>query len=229
MKKLFYVLVLFCSLLLISGCGDKINKDSPLYKAKENMVKKLDNYAMDANIALVNIEGAKVNLQCKEDRKNEITYCRTTAVGVGTEEYTDNKNKVSYSKVYDDYGVTTENEWVKTKLPSSEADDQWLGLNDYIFELEEEKMESGTKYSGIINLKKIFGLLEKFDLPIDFAGFMDKDVDITVIVNNDNYIEKMNMSFEVLGVKMVVDLNYYDYNKIGDVVIPDEVLKAKEN
>jgi hypothetical protein len=139
------------------------------------------------------------------------------------------KGELNSAKVYDDYGVTTENEWVKTKLPSSEADDQWLGLNDYIFELEEEKMESGTKYSGIINLKKIFGLLEKFDLPIDFAGFMDKDVDITVIVNNDNYIEKMNMSFEVLGVKMVIDLNYYDYNKIGDVVIPDEVLKAKEN
>ena len=229
MKKVFCVLIMICAVFLLSGCGDKINKDSPLYKAKENMVKNLDNYSMDANIALVNIDGAKVNLECKEDRKNEITYCRTNAVGVGTEEYTDNKNKVSYSKVYDTYGVTSNNEWTKTKLPSSEVDDQWLGLNDYIFELEEEKLDSGTKYSGIINLKKIFGLLEKFELPIDFASFMDKDVDITVIVNNDNYIERMSMSFEVLGVKMVIDLNYYDYNKVGDIVIPDEVLKAKEN
>ena len=39
--KLFGVLAL-C--LLLVGCGEKINTDSPLYKAKENMVKNVDNY-----------------------------------------------------------------------------------------------------------------------------------------------------------------------------------------
>lgn len=229
MKRLFYMLVVFCSLFLITGCGDKINKDSPLYKAKENMVKNLDNYSMDASISLDSIDGATVNLQCKEDKKNELSYCKTSALSVGTEEYTDYKNKVSYSKIYDDLGVTTNNGWIKTKISSKEDDDQWLGLNDYIFELEEEKVDNGTKYSGVINLKKVFGLLKQFELPIDFGSFVNKDVDITVIVNNQNYIESMNMSFEVLSIKMNVELKYYNYNNTGSIVIPDEVLNAKEN
>ena len=71
--------------------------------------------------------------------------------------------------------------------------------------------------------------LFQFELPIDFGSFVNKDVDITVIVNNQNYIESMNMSFEVLSIKMNVELKYYNYNNTGSIVIPDEVLKAKEN
>lgn len=229
MKRFSYVIVLLLIVLFLGGCKDKVNKDSVLYKAKENMVNNLDNYSMSANIALVNITDAKVTVNCKEDIKNEISYCvSSVAGGVGAEEYVDRKNQYMYTRMYDNVGVTTNNDWVKTKYEVQDVD-QWLKLNDYIFDLKESSVANGTKYSGVISLKKVFGLLEKFDLPLDFANFMDKDVDIYAIVNNENYIEEMNMSFEVLGVKMVVALNYYDYNKTGNVEIPDDVLNVKEN
>ena len=47
MKKGYLKILLILMLcIVLSGCGDKINKDSALYKAKENMVDNVDNYNM---------------------------------------------------------------------------------------------------------------------------------------------------------------------------------------
>ena len=45
MKKGYLKILLILMLcIVLSGCGDKVNKDSALYKAKENMVNNVDNY-----------------------------------------------------------------------------------------------------------------------------------------------------------------------------------------
>lgn len=228
MKKGFFKILLILMLcIVLSGCGDKVNKDSALYKAKENMVDNVDNYNMDINITVVTDFGnVDVDMNCHEDRKNEITYCKSNTLGVGTEDYTDNKNKYSYSKVYDDYGMTV-NEWTKTKLQDVKTD-QWLGLNDYIFDLKEETVENGTKYTGIIELKKLLGMLENMDLPIDALKILNKDIEVEVVVDNENYIDTMKFNFNLMGIDMIVEIDYNDYNNAGDIVIPEEVLNAKE-
>lgn len=228
MKKGYLKILLILMLcIVLSGCGDKVNKDSALYKAKENMVDNVDNYNMDINITVVTDFGnVDVDMNCHEDRKNEITHCKSNTLGVGTEDYTDNKNKYSYSKVYDDYGMTV-NEWTKTKLQDVKTD-QWLGLNDYIFDLKEESAPNGTKYTGIIELKKLLGMLENMDLPIDALKILNKDIEVEVVVDNENYIDTMKFNFNLMGIDMIVEIDYNDYNNAGDIVIPEEVLNAKE-
>ena len=226
-RNYFKILLVLFLCLVISGCEEKINKDSAIYKAKENMVENVDNYNMDINISVITDFGnVDVEMECKEDRKNEITYCKSNTLGVGTEDYTDNKNKYSYTKVYDDYGMTT-SEWSKVKLQDVKTD-QWLGLNDYIFNLTEETIDNGTKYKGTIELKKLLGLLEKFDLPIEALEILNKDIDVEVIVDTDNYIDYMKFNFVLMGIEMEVEIDYKDYNSAGDIVIPEEVLNAKE-
>lgn len=227
-RKYFKVLMVLMLCILLSGCGDKINKDSAIYKAKENMLNNVDNYNMDISITvLTDFGNVDSKMNCTEDRKNEITYCKSSTLGVGTEDYTDSKNKYSYSKVYDDYGMTT-SEWTKTKLAEVNTD-QWLGLNDYVFDLNEEEVENGTKYSGNIELKKLLGMLENMDLPIDALKILNKDIPVEVVVDNDNYIDSMKFSINLMGIEMMVEIDYKDYNTAGEVVIPEEALNAKES
>lgn len=227
-RNYFKILFVLLICILIAGCGDKINKDSALYKAKENMVNNVDNYNMDVKISVITDFGnVEADMYCKEDRDNEITYCKTDLGGLGTEDYTDNKNKYSYSKVYDTYGMTTTNEWTKVKLQDVKTD-QWLGLNDYIFDLKEVDSEVGTKYTGVIELKKLLGLLENMDLPIDALSVLNKDIEVEVVISDDNYIDSMKFNINLMGIEMIVDIDYKDYNVAGEIVIPEEALNAKE-
>lgn len=216
--KIFGVL-LVCILLV--GCGEKINTDSPLYKAKENMVKNVDNYDLKMTVTTNTGAGAvSIEGNCKEDRKNETSYCKTTTLGVGTETYTDYKGKKSYSRVVDDYGLVNST-WTAADIEDISTD-QWLELNDFIFDVKEEESDGLTKYSGTLNIKKLMGLLGRFDLPVDVGSFLSKDVDVVVYVNDKNYIDSMTVDMEILGISMDVKLEYSNYNNAGTVVIPEE-------
>ena len=38
----------------------------------------------------------------------------------------------------------------------------------------------------------------------------------------------MKFNFNLMGIDMIVEIDYNDYNNAGDIVIPEEVLNAKE-
>lgn len=221
-RNLFKIIGVLVLCILLAGCGEKINKDSPLYKAKENMVSNVDNYDLKMSVTM-NTDAGDVSISgdCKEDRKNETSYCKTTTLGVGTETYTDYKNKKTYSRVSDDYGLVNSS-WTAADIKDVSTD-QWLELNDFIFDVKEEESDGLTKYSGTIDIKKITGLLNRFDMPVDLGSFLSKDVAVEVYVNDKNYIDSMKVDLEVLGISMDAKLEYSNYNSAGNVVIPDNV------
>ena len=232
MKKIIFKLILCIMFgMVLTGCGDKINTDSPLYKAKENMIENVDNYNMNINISVFTDFGdVSVKMDCKEDKVNQLSYCKSNSFGVGTESYVDYNNHYDYSKVYDEYGVT-KSEWVKTKVPNVK-NGQWLDLSNYIFDLQEKddgSLENGLEYVGVIKLSKLLTMLEGFELPIDALKILNKDITVDVILNQDNYIDSMNFDFELVGIGMNVQIKFADYGTAGVIVIPEEVLNVKES
>jgi len=226
MKKILYSIICILALSCLTGCGSeetKINKNSQLASAKEVMVNNLNNYSYDVNITVdTGIIPVSTTMNCKDDRKNQISYCLTSTYGVETEEYVDYKNKISYSKVTTLFGGDSSNgKWTSTKYSGGDTN-TWLNLNDYIFNLKEESKNGGTYYTGTIDSKKLGNAISQ-TTDTDTSDIVSEDIEISVFVNSSNYIEKMSFTIEIMGIEEVVEINYKNYNNSGDIVIPDEV------
>lgn len=223
MKKKILVL-LVCSLLLVTGCGkDKINTTGKAYLAKENMLK-LDNLAYDVKLTTkVMDQDVTINMDCKQDIKNKRDYCKLDAIGIKNEMYTDYANKYSYTRVDTSsvIGSTTEdNKWVKSKITT--VGNSWLNIANYIFNETKEEKDGNTIYRGTINTKKLTKALTQMNTKsINFGGLMSKDIPIEVVIDSNNYIKKINFELEIIGVKEVVNVTYKDYNSAGDVTLPN--------
>lgn len=102
MKKIVYIFLITILMFCISGCKkeeNKINTDSKIAVAKKNMMESLDNYSYDIELTTkTGIMDVKVNMKCKEDIKNKVSYCLTSTYGVKTEEYIDYENKKTILK-----------------------------------------------------------------------------------------------------------------------------------
>lgn len=227
LKPITYFVCFSIFIVSITGCdkfNNKINYDSPLANAKKVMVESLDNFSYDANITVkTGIMNVTTTMECREDRKNEVGYCKTSTYGVQTEEYIDYKNKIDYSKVYSPYSTDASNGiWTKTKIESSNTN-SWLNLSDYVFNITEESKNDGTYYTGTINSKKLAAAISTMNSDIDMDGIVSDDIDITVLVNRFGYIEKITFDMEIMGLDEYVEINYKDYNSSGNITIPNEV------
>ena len=49
-----------------------------------------------------------------------------------------------------------------------------------------------------------------------------------LIITDRKTNDTMKFNFNLMGVDMIVEIDYNDYNNAGDIVIPEEVLNAKE-
>lgn len=226
MKKILYFSLIALLVVFVSGCGNednKINSDSKLVSAKKVMTENLNNYSYDVEITTkTGIIDVTTNMSCKDDRKNEISYCSTSTYGVETEEYIDYKNKTTYSKVTVPFGGDSSNgQWTSTKYSGGDTN-TWINLNDYIFNIKEESRDGGTYYTGTIDSKKLAAAVSQVDSDVDTSNIVSDDIDISVFVNSSNYIEKMSFTLEIMGIEEVVEINYKGFNTSGDVVIPSE-------
>lgn len=230
MKKLLYFSLIALILVCISGCfkeKNNVNNDSPLASAKKFMLENLDNYSYDVIITTkTGIMDVTTNMNCKEDMKNQISYCSTSTYGVKTEEYVDYKNKINYSKVKVAFGGdSSNNKWTTTKYKGNDIN-TWINLNDYIFDITEEKKDGGIYYNGIIDSKKLATVISQVENDIDASKIMSDNINIEVFINSSNYIEKMSFTIEIMGIEEKVEISYKNFNNSGDIIIPMEV---KEN
>ena len=227
MKKLLYSLLGIILLIGVSGCGskeEKINVDSKLSAAKNNMINNLNNYSYDVVMTTkTGIIDVTTNMNCKDDKKNKISYCSTSTYGVETEEYVDYNNKITYSKVNVAFGGNSSNEkWTTTKYSGGDTN-AWINLNDYIFDITEEHKDGGIYYTGIIDSKKLAVAMSQVDSDVDTSNIVSDDIPISVFINSSNYIEKMSFTIKIMGIEEEVEINYKGFNTSGDIVIPSEV------
>ncbi len=226
MKRIFNIFILMVVLVGVAGCSftkEKINSDSQLAKAKDLMINDLDNFSYTANIvAKTGIIDVTTSMSCKEDRKNNIGYCSTSTYGVSTEQYYDYGNGKLYSKVYSPYSNDASNgKWTSSSVKNSNTN-SWLNLNDYIFDIKEEKQGTSTLYTGVISSEKLANAMAQTDSNIDTSSIVNGDINISILVNPSNYIEKMNFEMEIMGIVEEVEITYGNYNSSGSITIPNE-------
>lgn len=226
MKKILYLSLMVLLVICVSGCGkdeNRINSDSKLAAAKKVMTENLDNYSYDVVMTTkTGFMDVTTNMSCKDDRKNQISYCSTSTYGVKTEDYTDYKNKTNYSKVTTAFGGDSSNgKWTTTKYNGGDTN-TWINLNDYIFDITEESRDGGTYYTGTIDSKKLAAAMSQIDSDVDTSNIVSDDINISVFINSSNYIEKMSFTIEIMGIEEEVEINYKGFNTSGDIVIPSE-------
>lgn len=228
MKKIKYLLFLILPILFITGCGNEnttVNTNSKLYEAKNAMINNLNNYSYDVKITTkTGIFDVTTSMNCKEDRVNKIGYCHTSTMGVETEEYIDYGNGVDYTKVTSTIGADPNNgKWTKTKFNGSSNSNSWINLNDYVFNINEESTNGGILYTGTIDSKKLASAMAQTDSSIDLDSIVSDDINISIFVNSNNYIETMNYTMEIMGIKEEVEIYYKGFNTSSSIEIPSEV------
>lgn len=222
MKK--YLIVLILVMLCLVGCGKKdgkINSDSPLAKAKSQMMSNLKNYNYDVTMvtesSFMDIE---TTMNCTDDLANKLTYCSTSTFGVEQESYYDYNKKVSYTKTTSVYGYGSQ-DWTKTKLNNNT--NTWLDLSDYVYDLKSESRNGGTYYTGVIDGKKLAASLSQTDSNANYDSIVGSDINIEIFVNSKNYIETLNFDMEIMGMKETVKVKFKDYNSAGSVKLPSSL------
>lgn len=227
MKKILCFSATILLMLCVIGCGKeetKVNSESKLAAAKTNMITKLENYSYDVEMTTkTGIFDVTTTMNCKEDRKNMISHCITSTLGIETEDYIDYTNKINYSKVTVPFGGDENNgKWTSIKY-SGENTNSWMNLNDFIFNLTEEKKDGGTYYIGTIDSRKLASAMAEADSDVDTKEVVSDDINIGVFVNKAGYIENMSFTMEIMGIEEVVEITYKDFNSSGELSIPAEV------
>jgi len=222
MKKILFLLI---ALFLVSGCEKAEENDKEETKKGElselkTAMNNLDNYSYEAEITVkTGYLDMTTTMECKEDVKNQTSYCTTSTYGVETEQYIDYAKQMMYSKTTTIYGGS--NDWEKTKYNVSS--NSYVDLSDYITDVKEEKKDGGTYYTGTINSKKLANAMSQADSSVNSSSIVSDDIDITVFVNSSNYIEKMSFTIVVAGMEEEVEVTFKNFNTSGTITIPASI------
>lgn len=220
------IIVIVCAVFIIKNIITEKNKDKALIKVKENMAEKLNNFSYNA-VVNIGAYGVKldVNLNCKEDRVNRLGYCEMQSNVVNLEEYLDYNNKVTYTKT----NLLTNDafQWQKESEKNMTEFTPILGTLDNIIIEKKEKQENGILYTGYIkgkSLSNIFDVINKATSnKFNISSFFRRKIPVTVFVNNDNYVEKVSFSINVLGVDVNSEINFNNFNTTPSISLPEEL------
>ena len=220
--------------MVITGCNlfsSNKKTETEVSKVKENMMEKLNNYSMNAKIVSGTPVGdVTITVGCIEDNKNKIEYCKTSTLGIiDIEEYIDYKNNKVYTRTEQLVGGDeNDGKWISKKLDKDTKSQvtNWMGLNDYLKELNITEQNGGKLYSGKIDIKKVQSAISDSDAKskINIPSLTSKDIPIEVFINSAGYIETTKTEFEILGIKENVNIQYSNFNKNNDLSIPKEAL-----
>ncbi|MFI3307662.1 MAG: hypothetical protein R3Y21_03760 [Mycoplasmatota bacterium] len=218
MKKNKILFMAIATLLLTSGCfGEEQSEiNSNLAETKNNMINNLETYSYDVimttDVSYMTIE---TEMNCAADLNSEITYCKSTTMGIITETYTDYGNDITYSN-------TTYTDWESSSLDSSiNQIDGYLNVIEYIYDVKTEETSTGTLYSGYIDSSKLLGAMSESDDSLSSSSADENSIYIEVLVNDDNYVETIYYDMEISGMSYEIEVEYYDYNTSKSLVIPD--------
>jgi outer membrane lipoprotein-sorting protein len=223
MKK--YLTLAVCamlSVLVITGCGSKKEdkkKDDALetFKTVKEKMAKLDNYDYEAVMVIESgFMDVETTMTCKDDRVNKITHCTSSTMGMETEEYLDYGNQIDYSRSFG-------SDWTKTKVNVQNSNsDSYLTLGDYLTDYKEENKDGGKLITGKIPSSKISEALAQSGSE-DYSSMISNDIDLSIFVNKDGYMEKVYFTIEVMGMKENVTVTFKNFNTAGSIELPAEL------
>lgn len=250
MKSLKKLLAVFLvSAVCLTGCGKEKSAIEVLNDASDKM-SKLDNYGMKIDMEMsAKSEGIEMDIpmsiDAKVDEKNKTMHMDLTVsvlgIKVNTEsyaDYTDGKKVTTYTK-----DVTTE-EWSKTEQENEDGLDSEIAVDiiKAATKIEKGKTEEKdvTLYQLTIEKDKMNELLSDSlsslgteDMTEEVA--VSKDVVVDIYVNKDGYISKLVMDLsdvvsataeeEVEFTKFVMTIAFDEFNKVGEIKIPEDVVK----
>jgi len=217
-KYLTLALCAFVSVGLITGCGskkeDKKKNDADSFKEVKEKMESLSNYDYDAVITVESFMNIETKMSCKDDRVNKITHCTSSSMGIETEEYLDYGNQMDYSYVM--------GEWTKTKVNVTENNNSYVSLGEYLTDYKETSKDGGKLITGKVSGEKLAKAMSQNGSE-DYSGLISGDIDMEIFVNSDGYMEKINFTMEVMGMKEKVEVTFKNFNKAGTVELPAEV------
>ncbi len=235
MKKILCMLVMVITVVGLSGCGEDANQ---ILKDTASNMQALDNSSMAMTMDLtMESDGSSLNLNTnmdgKVDYKNIVTYFKTTVGMMGfdttTEVYTEQEEDGIYTYTSED-GKT----WTKEIGDINQIDvksiinslDSFKKVNKVVSD------ESGlTKLEITIDKDKINDIISMAEDNVTSVLDLEKDIIYDIYISKDNYVKKIVFdlsdyiqSDEKLAItKFKVTITFDNFNKVGEVVVPDEI------
>lgn len=251
-KKFLVVAFAFLATLTFTGCGKKVEKSNitpeEAFTKNKTASNEVTNYKMDMKLEMgMSYQGQKMDINMSAvttfDVKNKTAYMETSTnllEGLGIDATTK-----SYIK-YDDTTATTYTEnygsWEKTVQninanPNTISAMSNLVKTDNVKEIEADK--DNYNYEVTITKDAFQNLVANSGDAADMLGSINNDIKVIISLDKETYRTskiKMNLldilkNANVQGVeytKATYEFKFYDYNKAGEVVIPDEALNAND-
>lgn len=226
----------------------KENKDvDSIIKAASNHFEKLDNYKMElsANIKM-KAEGMSYSMglsgDMSVDEKNQSAKMDIKVSMLGMEmstvSYTekDGDNFVTYTQ-----DMTDQDLWTKSVSETTDFNDSIKEIESFIskatnYEIVSSDEKGLTKIKVVVDSKKIMELMNEMDLEdYDAEDFeFEKDLVLYIYTDKSNHYSKIkidlleNIDLSELedGVSIsecVIEFNFSDYNKVGDITVPSDI------
>lgn len=231
MKKIRMFGLVLVSVLLLSGCGNSgVTATEVMKKASDNM-KKLNNYnmkmVMDMEMASEDSTMTmKMTMDSKIDEKNKKTELTTKAnvfgidattkiyqdlTGTQVVTYTENEEDSTWTKAYSE----------KQESVSNKAFELFDG--ERTFTKTQATIDGALAYQTKLTKEEVNNLMDGEDI-----GDAKVDEVVITIEVKDDYIQKMSFtiptSTEGLDLTVKVNLEFSNFDKAGDVEIPQTVI-----
>lgn len=246
MKKIKYLMVLCATMLLVSGCGKKIDADE-LMKTASKKMEDLESFNMNLNIDMALSSqgfsvGMKADVAGEVDVKNNITHTTTTATVLGmtttSESYDIEKDGQNITYTSDDEGET----WTYETKEASEDKTEIMNIADKYKSVKKVKSdEKGLTKLEVTFDKKFFNdNSDMFGNGLDMDSMsLDKDLVMYVYVDEDSRITKMVMDLkeyidadslnedsetDLTIDKIVITIEFSKFDKVGVLTVPESVI-----
>lgn len=246
MKKIKYFMILCATILLVSGCGKKIDAKNLIEDASKKM-EDLKSFNMNLNIDMAfSSQGFSVGMQAdvagEVDVKNNITHTTTTATVLGmtttSESYDIQKDGKEITYTSDDEGET----WTYETKEVSEGKTEIINITDKYKSVKKVKSdEKGLTKLEVTFDKKFFNdNSDMFGDGLDMDSMsLDKDLVMYVYIDEDSHITKMVMDLKeyidedslnkdsetnLTIDKIVITIEFSKFDKVGELTVPEKII-----
>ncbi len=254
MKKSKWLATLLVSVLALTGCGSKNDKNaSEVLDAARKQMNELSNYSMKMEMKMgIKAEGMTMEIpvvvDAKIDAKSKTGKMTTTASMFGMESTTEGYTQVvdgktiTYSK--GNYEFDGEQVWTKETSEDETNYNEFVAITKFGTKLEKKKSDdkNADHYQVTISKEKMKELMSESsslmgDMDFESANIKN-DVVLDIYVDKEsNYITKLSMdlkdviSMEDTEVAMEISecsltFTFSDFDKVGTITIPEDVVTS---
>lgn len=232
MKKSKILAGALALMLAVTGCGSKTTDKVDVVKNATEKMKGLDNYHIAMTIDMSFEENGvsasfTVNTEQDYDVKNNTSYMLTSTSMLGMDMESHNYTEVKDGKTTV-YTSEDGESWVKQITEEDTNSNFDFDLMSKTKDVKTEKEENGvTTYTATLDQEATKELLKDMDMDSE-EGIEVKETTIKFSVDKDGYMTRYEITVPVTAegqtstVKMTA--KFSEFNKVGDIVIPQEVI-----